>query len=166
MTGRKPVPRALKLARGNPGQHKISDDEPEPSSDIDLGVPAALAGDADASAEWNDKAPMLHRLGLLTEVDRDALVMYCATFARWKYAERELREHGLVLTRKRKGGTYLLLSPYLSIASKAQEQCRALLLEFGLTPVSRNRVHVKKRQAVDAKQERFFGAGPTRIKPA
>jgi P27 family predicted phage terminase small subunit len=162
--GRKPVPTALKIARGNPGQRKISDDEPEPSRAIDLAVPEILAGDPDASAEWTSKAPLLHKLGLLTEVDLDALILYCATFARWKAAARKLQANGLIVT-PRRGRTRLLpiVNPYLAISMAAQKECRALLIEFGLTPVSRSRVHVPKKQADDAARERFFG--PSR-KPA
>ena len=35
-----------------------------------------------------------------------------------------------------------------------------MLLEFGLTPVSRARVHVPKREAPDAQRLRFFGPQP------
>ncbi len=158
MRGRKPVPRALKILRGNPGHRPLADDEPLPSTEIDLAVPAILADDPDARAEWDSKAPMLHRLGLLTEADLDGLVMYCATFARWKTAERELRRFGMIVSSKQY--PYPIISPWLIIANKSQQQCRAMLLEFGLTPVSRSRVHVPKKQTPDAQRERFFGAGP------
>lgn len=94
MRGRKPVPTALKIARGNPGHRRIRKDEPQPSTDIDLAVPDILLDDADARAEWTRTAPMLHRLGVFTEADRDALILYCATFSRWKQAERQLRKSG------------------------------------------------------------------------
>jgi P27 family predicted phage terminase small subunit len=156
MQGRKPTPTALKIARGNPGQRRIADDEPQPSTAIDLTVPAILADDPDARAEWQRTAPMLHRLGLLSEADLDALVLYCATFARWKVAERELRAHGMILKPKR-GRQLPIVNPYLHISTKAQAQCRAMLIEFGLTPVSRTRVHAPKAETPDAQRDRFFG---------
>ena len=163
MRGRKPVPTVLKIARGNPSQHRIADDEPQPSTDIDLNVPKLLKGDRVAKAEWNEKAPMLHRLGLLTEADRDALIMYCATFARWQRAERHLRKEGEILISKR--NKYPYPSPYLHIAKDALTQCRALLLEFGLTPVSRTRAHVGKKPPVDTQKDRFFGSSSS-VTPA
>jgi P27 family predicted phage terminase small subunit len=153
--GRKPVPTALKIARGNPGQRRLRD-EPAPAPAIDLTVPAILADDAGARAEWETTAPRLQRAGLLTEVDLDALTLYCATFARWKEAERQLQQHGLTLMAGRKKKAPIV-SPYFSIAMKAQAQCRALLIEFGLTPVSRTRVHVPKPDSADAQRDRFFG---------
>jgi P27 family predicted phage terminase small subunit len=145
----------LKIARGNPGHRPIADDEPAPPAACDLAVPEILQDDADARAEWESKAALFHGLGLLTELDRDALTLYCSAFSRWKQAERQLRKHGLVV-RVRKN-PYPILSPYLIISNQAQKQCRALLLEFGLTPVSRTRVHVSKAPAPDAKHDRFFG---------
>jgi P27 family predicted phage terminase small subunit len=162
--GRKPVPTVLKIARGNPGQRRLPDDEPQPSTEIDLAVPAELADHPDASREWERIAPMLHRLGLLSEADRDGLVFYCSAYARWQEAERQLRRYGLLITAK--GNPYPMISPYLSISNKAQAQCRLLLMEFGLTPVSRSRVHLPKKQAVDAQRDRFFGPSSSRLKPA
>jgi P27 family predicted phage terminase small subunit len=149
------VPTVLKIARGNPGQRRLPDDEPQPATDIDLAPPPMLADDPEARGEWERTAPMLHRLGLLTEADRDALVLYCVTFARWREAEKQLRKYGLLITAK--GNPYPMMSPYLSIANKAQAQCRALLMEFGLTPVSRTRVHLPKKVAADQQRDRFFG---------
>jgi len=158
MKGRKPVPRALKILRGNPGKRRIADDEPQPSTAIDLAVPEILAGDADARAEWERTAPMLHRLGLLTEADLDALILYCASFARWQQAERQLRTDGLIV---HAGPNHFpIISPFLIISNRAQAQCRALLIEFGLTPVSRTRVHLPKAETPDAQRARFFGPQP------
>lgn len=164
MRGRKPVPTVIKIARGNPGQRRLPDDEPQPSADFDLAVPAMIADDPDARGEWEERAPMLHRLGLLTEADRDALLLYCVSFARWKGAEKQLRKYGLLITAK--GNPYPMISPYLAIANKAQAQCRAILLEFGCTPVSRTRVHLPKKATDDARRDRFFGSSAAHLKPA
>lgn len=162
MKGRKPVPTVLRIARGNPSQHKLSDDEPTPAPVVDLAVPAHLADDADAVAAWQDKAPMLQRLGLLTEADTDALILYCKTFARWVQAHRELQAHGPVLVSRR--NKYPIVSPYVAIANQTLAQCHKLLIEFGLTPVSRTRVHVPKDKTSDQK-DKYFGAR-SRSKPA
>jgi P27 family predicted phage terminase small subunit len=151
------VPTALKIARGNPGQRRISADEPEPSTAIDLKVPEILADDVDARAEWERTAPMLYRIGVLTEADIDCLTLYCQTFSTWKQAIRQIRKFGMIVQASKRN-PFPIPSPYLSIATKAAAQCRALLGELGLTPVARVRVHVAKREKVDAQRERFFGA--------
>jgi len=163
MQGRKPVPTALRIARGNPRKHTISRDEPVPPPAVDLAVPALLESDADARRAWDDTAPMLQRLGVFTTADRDALILYCVTFARWQQAERELRTKGSVVA-YRKGSKAPIVSPYVAIANQLAAQCRALLTEFGLTPVSRTRLHVPKDDGSDQK-DKFFGARP-RSKPA
>jgi P27 family predicted phage terminase small subunit len=147
----------LKIARGNPGQRRLPANEPQPAPAFDLTVPDILRDDAGARAEWERTAPRLQRVGLLTEVDLDALTLYCATFARWKAAERELQQHGVMVTVGKKKKPTTRVSPYLMISMKAQQQCRALLMEFGLTPVSRSRVHVPKPDTANAQRDRFFG---------
>jgi len=159
MRGRKPVPTALKILRGNPGCRRLNDREPEPAEAVNLTPPDWL--NEDAKAEWADKAPMLQRLGLLTEADLDAFCLYCQTFARWKEAEKKLLQFGMVVKSNSNNG-FPVLSPYLQISNKAQAQATKMLIEFGLTPSSRSRVTVSKKQKVDKQKERFFGADTSR----
>jgi len=137
MKGRKPEPSALKLLRGLPGKRKLSADEPQPAPLVDLTPPAWL--DPEAQAEWLRLAPMLERLGVLTETDTGALTAYCDAWATWKAATQQIRKFGMVI----KGKADLpIVSPYVKIAHNALLQMRALLTEFGMTPSSRARVHV------------------------
>jgi len=147
MRGRKPVPTALKILRGNPGQRRIDlEHEAAPGAALDLTPPAYLS--EDARAEWADKSEMLARLGLLTEADLDAFALYCQTFARWKEAEAALLKSGLLIKSGSNNGIPVV-NPYLGIATKAQAQCSRMLIEFGLTPSSRARVKVEKPKKVD-----------------
>ena len=134
MRGPKPTPRALKVLRGNPSKTPFNDAEPMPSPAA-LDPPAQL-GKA-AQAEWRRLAPMLARLGVLTESDTDALAAYCEAFVTWRTSTRHLRRHGLV--RATKYG--LSISPHVKIANAAQAQMRVLLVEFGMTPSARSRIH-------------------------
>lgn len=156
MRGRKPVPTAMKVIRGNPGRRPLNAHEPQPQAPVDLTPPAWLQ--EDAKIEWADKAPMLQRLGLLTEADLDAFCLYCQTFARWKAAEKKLLEFGMVIKSSSHNG-FPIVSPYLQIANKAQQQATRMLIEFGLTPSSRSRVTTSTPSGVDTQKERFFGAG-------
>lgn len=154
MRGRKPVPTELKILRGNPGQRPLNAQEPRPALAASLDPPEFL--DDEARREWASKAPMLERLGLLTEADLDTLALYCQTFSRWKQAQRQLARLGMVV---QTSTGVIQINPWMSISNKAQSECQRLLIEFGCTPSSRSRVTVAKRPSAtpDEKKERFFG---------
>lgn len=135
--GRKPVPTALKLVRGNPGKRALPKDEPQPS--LDAPMPEWLS--PEAAKNWPAVAKQLHDAGLLTAIDAAALGLYCEAFARWKDANARIVRFGSVV--KSPNG-YPIQSPYLAIANKAHEQMTKLLAEFGMTPASRTRVSVSK----------------------
>lgn len=149
MRGRKPAPSALKLLRGNPGKRKLSTDEPKPAQlPADLPPPTWL--DVEAQAEWQRLAPMLERLGVLTETDVGALTAYCEAWATWKNATQKLREFGLVIKHPTVG-KLPVVSPYVKIADNALTQMRGLLVEFGMTPSSRSRIHTTPIAKVKSK---------------
>jgi len=135
MRGRRPEPTRLKLLRGNPGKRKLDPNEVAPAPAATLQPPAWL--DAEAIVEWNRLAPILHRLGLLTEIDTDALATYCQTWARWREADAQIRRYGMVI--KGKGG-YPVISPFVAVANRAMAHMRSFLIEFGMTPSARTRV--------------------------
>jgi P27 family predicted phage terminase small subunit len=93
-----------------------------------------------AKAEWKRISRELLSVGLLTEVDRSALAAYCAAFARWVKAEKELQNMPAVV--KAPSG-YPMPNPYIGIANTALDQMRKFLTEFGMTPASRSRIQVE-----------------------
>lgn len=139
MRGRKPTPTALRLLRGNPRKRPVNLAEPAPAPLADQAPPDWL--DASAQAEWRRLAPMLGRLGVLTETDADALAAYCEAFTTWKQATQRLRQFGMVVKRSAAAGELPVISPYVKIAHHAMGQMRAFLVEFGMTPSSRARIH-------------------------
>jgi len=138
--GRKPEPTALKILRGLPGKRKPNAAEPAPAA-VPGDVPPPAWLDVEAQAEWSRLAPMLTRLGVLTETDIGALSAYCEAWATWKGATQKIRQFGMVIKAK-KPGDLPIVSPYVKIAHNALTQMRGLLVEFGMTPSSRSRIHV------------------------
>ncbi len=129
MRGRKPTPSALRRGKGG-------DTGPTP--------PAALPRCPDhlstvARKEWRRLAGPLHKMGVLTIVDRAALAAYCQSYARWVEAEERLAETPILL--KTPSG-YVQQSPWLSVANKQLELMGRYMTELGLTPSSRSRVAV------------------------
>ena len=133
--GRRPTPTKLRVLRGNPARRPLNAAEPAPDP-APVTAPTWLAGAA--LAEWTRLAPILHRLGLLTEIDGAALATYCQAWARWREAEDQITKFGMVI--KGKGG-FPVLSPYVAVANRAMAQMKGFLVEFGMTPSARSRVH-------------------------
>jgi P27 family predicted phage terminase small subunit len=91
----------------------------------------------DAQLEWNRISPLLIEMGVLSSVDVTALAAYCECFSQWVSATRMVRKVGAVI--KTPTG-FPVVSPYVAIASKALDQMRKFLVEFGMTPSSRSRI--------------------------
>jgi P27 family predicted phage terminase small subunit len=147
MPGRRPKPTRLKLLQGNPGKRKLNREEPKPRPSLPE-PPVYLS--SEAKEHWGVVAAQLSEAGLLTDLDRDALALYCEAYARWVHANQQLARFGPLV--KSPNG-YPMQSPFLAIANKAFEQMRAMLVEFGMTPSSRSRVHVRPQDAEDPMEE-------------
>jgi len=126
-SGRRPMPTKLKLLAGNPGKRRLDEHEPEPASR--LPEPPDHLSD-EAKREWSRVGELLLDLGLVSELDRAALALYCQARARWVEAEEARRQYGVVI--KRPSG-FPMQSPFLSVANKALEQMRGFLIELGMT---------------------------------
>jgi P27 family predicted phage terminase small subunit len=137
MRGRKPKPTHLKLLEGNPGRRPLNTGEPRPQATIPT-CPAHLS--PSAKAEWKRLAQMLHRLGVITELDRAALAAYCQAYGRWVEAERKLKETPALL---RMPSGYVQQNPWLTISNKQLELMHRYMTELGLSPVARTRVDTR-----------------------
>lgn len=78
--GPKPKPTALKRAEGNPGRRTLRDGEPVPP--VGPIAPPAWLNER-AAAIWNELAPALITMQVLTPVDRLTFGRYCRSFARY-----------------------------------------------------------------------------------
>ena len=140
--GRKPVPTALKVLRGNPGCRPLNLNEPKPA-----GIPTCPEHlDEVAKAEWQRISGELINCGLLTSVDRAALAAYCAAYGRWVDAETNIQKYGTVI--KAKNGN-AIQNPYVGIANRALDTMRKFLIEFGMTPSSRSRISTAQIPTAD-----------------
>jgi phage terminase small subunit len=107
--GRKPKPVALKLLQGNPGRRPLNLDEVRPP--VGCEKPDWLP--PSASAVWDEVAPTLISMGLLTEIDGDLFASFCLLQGR-------VRENPM------------------AVKSADLGEIRALSREFGLDPASRS----------------------------
>lgn len=134
MAGRKKLPTKLHVLKGTDRADRRNPNEPQPANKIP-DPPEILAGEA--LKEWGRITLELDQLGLLTELDRTELAMYCQAYGRWIKYERIIAEKGELY--KTTNGN-VQTSPAMWVANKAMEQCHKFLTEFGMTPSSRSKV--------------------------
>ena len=139
--GPPPTPTHLRLLYGNPGKRPLNPNEPKPPR----GAPKCPANLSPAAKRvWKRLVPQLDRMGVLTTIDRDALVAYCRIYARWEAAEEFLDKHGEVYPLRDENGNirYMQQFPQVAIARNLLQLLKSYQQEFGLTPSARTRIEL------------------------
>ena len=113
-------PTALKLLEGNRGHRPIPDDNPEPEPMKTFPKPPKWFDDI-AREEWMERGRELFDTGVLTSIDLPVFEFYC----------------------------YLYSQTRQSPSNQKLQQLRLYMGELGMTPASRNKIHVKKPNADD-----------------
>lgn len=93
------------------------------------GLPAApeWLGDEEAD-KWEQLVPMLQRMGILGEIDAEALGLYCTAWVRWRRVDELLAA----------GGLKVLEQARLSLqAARWFDRLVKLQCQFGMTPSAR-----------------------------
>ncbi len=149
--GPAPKPTALKQLQGNPGRRPVNDREPK----VDVSLPEAPSHlDAGAVREWNRIAPILEKMGCLSEGDRGALAGMCSTWSLYVNAMESFKNGGPF---DRNPDGKILIHPAFYTAQKLIKQYFTMASEFGLTPSSRTRIKVETREQPPAERYAFDG---------
>ncbi len=137
--GPKPLPANVHLLRGNASKLTTRQLRDGVAAPVEIPTcPRHLKGAA--LKEWRRVSVELKKLGLISQIDRAALAIYCTAWGRYVDAEEmllKLGENGLVETTP---NGFKVQGVWLNIANKAMEQCKAYLAEFGMSPSARSRV--------------------------
>lgn len=156
MAGRRPKPTALRLVEGNPGKRAINKKEPKPRKEI----PACPAHLPDvAKVAWGKLCVILDRMGVLTEADAMALERAVGCYAElMAYQELVAADGATYKTVSTAGETVIKGNPAVAMLSDADRRFKSYLVEFGLTPAARSKVHGtgQDEEKHDPMQE-FFG---------
>src|SRR5688572_15022259 len=133
MRGRKPKPTVIKLIEGDRGNGRRPINKSEPKPSVGCAKPKFLTGRA--SQIWDEYAPELIRIGLLTSVDGPMFAAWCQLVE-----EFEADPQGMKAARI--------------------SQMRGLAAAFGMEPSARARLSVKQNgdEEQDA-AERYFATG-------
>lgn len=143
--GPRPLPKNVHLLHGNPSKLTASQlrDSISPAVEIP-NAPRHLKGEA--LKEWKRVSVELETLGLISQIDRAALAMYCTAWGRYVDAENKLRELGEAGLVDETPNGFKVQGVWLNISNKAMEQCIKYLAEFGMSPSSRSRVTASDAQ--------------------
>ena len=139
MAGRRPKPTVLKLVEGNPGKRKINKAEPKPARSI----PSCPAHLSDAGkVAWGRLSVLLDRMGVLTEADSAALERLCDCYTDILECRELIKQDGRTYkTLTAQGDTLIKGNPAVTQLRAADAQFKSYLIEFGLTPAARSKVH-------------------------
>ncbi|MEK6675973.1 MAG: phage terminase small subunit P27 family [Planctomycetota bacterium] len=121
-------------------------------------MPARIGNDERVRAVWEELAPGLIELGLLTPLDESMFEIYCHNVAMSRMASEHLAVEGLVKTTPR---GRQIPNPWFRIEKVATSMILKIAPHFGLTPVSRARLGpvMKPGPTAEDPKDRFFSKG-------
>src|ERR1051325_2887208 len=109
LRGPRPTPTPILKARGRFRADRARKNEVKgPKGNIR--PPAWL--DKLARRMWKQLVPLLHQMGVMTRIDRNALIRYCTYWSRWTKAEQFLAKHGDVYPLKDGNGKTKCLAQF------------------------------------------------------
>lgn len=145
-------PTRLKVIQGTARADRMPANEPKP-------VPVApeMPKDLDRYGKqaWRRLAPILERLGLLTEADLETFVAYCEAYSRYVRAVQRYRK--VVKQVDPIEGIDIIRRAELSV-EKAEHSLRLLGIEFGLSPAARSRLSVEMKDDADGVLSELWSA--------
>lgn len=153
-SGRRATPDAIHRLNGNPSKKPLGQVSDLRSGAVDwssvntMPVCPPFLDDV-AQQKWNQLAPDLHSLGLLTRVDADALAVYCQNYSMWIKATEYLEREGEMMV---VGNGYKQVSPWVAVRKQAVTEMLSIQNNFGLNPSARS----KQIQPILTTQQSLF----------
>ena len=148
-------PTVLKLLKGNPGCRRINKLEPQPSKDA-INPPAWLTGVS--LKKWNELVPQLIELGVMTNVDVEAIARYCTMHEQFLRTLAEVRAGRDIFEIKDSNGKtkYIQATPWATMLTKVSAMMLRVEQEFGLTSSSRSGIIGKATTPEKSKLQEFL----------
>jgi P27 family predicted phage terminase small subunit len=143
------TPSKLKVLRGTDRKDRANPAEPNPPAlSANAEPPEWLELSDLAKVAWNDIAPMLRAMHVLTQADVVGLSLLCDALAGYVTAKRTIGEEGAVYWTSGKA-PMRRAHPAVGIAGENSKFAKAMLSEFGLTPAARSRVSAADGEKAD-----------------
>jgi len=156
MSKRPYKPTELKVLEGNRGKRKIPTDEPKPKPVLLDEVLSHFHEDSEERKVAERLAPILINMGVLTSADIDTFWIVCLARARLtaitEFIRNENKSLVQVAEKPSADGKHFneyKPSPYVTMEKQYFEIFRKFAKEFGLTPVGRIGLSVKKPKDKD-----------------
>lgn len=144
---RRPKPNALRELEGNVGHRALNKNEPKAA----IGAPEMPRGLRKAARrEWGRIVKDLLVIGVLTVVDGKGLMAYCDAYADVEELQKECVKKGLFIEEpivSKDGmvvGYKTKTAPWFTQKYVALKSMKSFLIEYGLTPASRAKLHVER----------------------
>lgn len=138
--GTKPKPTRVKELEGNPGHRPLNKAEPKPDVTSAATLPYGVT--RTARKFHRQYAPLLTRLGILTEADEAAFALMSVHYGIAIDAARELRETGMTI----EGRDGAKKHPLTQVFRDNSQAFRQYADEFGMTPSARTRISVDEAE--------------------
>lgn len=125
--------------RGNPGRRNRKTAKAKAANKKATGPSMPKWLGKDGSAEWRRVVGRLVQMGILDELDRTALALYCRAFEEYCRARREVEAEGFTATTD-KGN--LIQHPAVGVMHRAWGNVLKAAGQLGLTPLARRRLEM------------------------
>jgi P27 family predicted phage terminase small subunit len=141
-------PTKLRLMRGNPSKTPAPANEPQPPSDA-VTAPDYLT--PEEVEKFHQLAAQLVSLGVMSNIDIDALARYCGHWSAWKKHKAVCDRGGDVLVMRDESGKvkYAQVGPSSTLTTKHSAAMDRLAQQFGMTPSSRASIVAMEGNAND-----------------
>lgn len=160
--GPKKKPSKIIKLRGSNRAYRRPENEPEPMAKIPE-PPKWLKGEA--LVEWERVTGRLRALGILSELDRAALVAYCQTWAdycnvlpycRGKPIETKSGEKIATGILMKTANGNVIQNPAIGVRNRTLALLLRAAAEFGMTPAGRSNVNAEKPSKREDAAEQFL----------
>lgn len=144
--GRRPIAQEIKKVNGayvkNPNRFNAN----APIADGNMpDMPADF--NEDEKQKWLELICILDNNGILSSDTAEILTAYCTAYGGWMAARRLVHKTGIVLLQKDADGKVeVKKNPYSAELHKYRDAMNRLLPELGLTPASRQKLVVTKKE--------------------
>jgi len=151
-TGRRRLPTALTLLRGERRPSRVNPSEPKPPNGCPPKPPHVTGI---AAKEWARLARLAEDMGVLTTADAPILEATALAYGEYRAALKASGGRPTYRTRTKAGGWMVRAHPAVAIAADAWRRWVLGLGHFGLSPATRSKVSAAPRQR-DGKLDRYF----------